>query len=529
MNSEVRVFCLRGPTISPEEVRGILPSAVVHPPAANGDLFRLGAQPGDVVLIIDGYYFNRLPVRHREVRAIIEAGVIVIGASSIGALRAAELNAFGMLGVGAIYRLYRDRVITGDDEVCVLHASEEFGFAPQSDALINMRVTFRDAVRRRILSPSEAGLLTEVARTRAFWQRQYRGVINAATERGLAEATARAFLDHLASIRRDVKHEDALRALRFVRDRRWRHIAPAAAIPRAPDVFDIRVWREEANEFQHTDGPLREHVVMGAAQMLACDYPRLHHRVALECLSVDGAPPPPPEDERVVLADFLVERGMSAGELPAWMDARGLRAEEVGAVARRQRTLSGIVGMSGDPGLEKLEELAVATARHRGVLAPLVTLDLGGWLTEAERDLLSTTQQLARVLTRALQSGRRTQVRGPFLAALKMDGDLAGALERAAATRTVNQQYAEKRPDISIAQLSSRVVLRWFATRWGRPADTFVAGAERGIYPIELSMLRLYYLFDKSRASAEAWQILGQDSAGPPPRRHRAHIPARAS
>ena len=45
------------------------------------------------------------------------AGTQVFGAASMGALRAAELAPFGMIGVGAIFAAYRDGRLTGDDEV----------------------------------------------------------------------------------------------------------------------------------------------------------------------------------------------------------------------------------------------------------------------------------------------------------------------------------------------------------------------------------------------------------------------------
>ena len=50
--------------------------------------------------LIDGY-FERVPsVSHKEILWAMSQGIVVIGAASMGALRAAELAPFGMLGVG---------------------------------------------------------------------------------------------------------------------------------------------------------------------------------------------------------------------------------------------------------------------------------------------------------------------------------------------------------------------------------------------------------------------------------------------
>ena len=55
----------------------------------------------------------------------MQAGIHVYGAASIGALRAAELDAFGMRGIGRIYEDFREGVLEDDDEVAVLHGPEE--------------------------------------------------------------------------------------------------------------------------------------------------------------------------------------------------------------------------------------------------------------------------------------------------------------------------------------------------------------------------------------------------------------------
>ena len=52
-----------------------------------------------------------------EVVAALRDGARVLGAASMGAIRAAECWPAGMQGVGAVYSLYRLGVISDDDEV----------------------------------------------------------------------------------------------------------------------------------------------------------------------------------------------------------------------------------------------------------------------------------------------------------------------------------------------------------------------------------------------------------------------------
>jgi hypothetical protein len=71
--------------------------ANVHPPARFGDILRVRSEGVRTVLLIDGLYWNDRPVRHKELLQLIDSGISVIGAASMGALRAAELNRYGMI------------------------------------------------------------------------------------------------------------------------------------------------------------------------------------------------------------------------------------------------------------------------------------------------------------------------------------------------------------------------------------------------------------------------------------------------
>src|SRR4051794_30849116 len=141
--SETYVYI--GPSLPADEVRVLLPGARILPPVRHGDLLALDARRGDRVLIIDGFFLHVAPVRHREILHLLDRGVMVAGASSMGALRAAELWRFGMRGVGEVFRLYRDGVVTGDDEVAIVHGPAEEGHRALSEPLVNIRVALRTA------------------------------------------------------------------------------------------------------------------------------------------------------------------------------------------------------------------------------------------------------------------------------------------------------------------------------------------------------------------------------------------------
>ncbi|HJJ27287.1 MAG TPA: TfuA-like protein, partial [Methanocorpusculum sp.] len=132
-----------GPSFPLEEAKTYLPDAVFRPPVKRGDVAAAAAEGMEVMVIIDGVFFQNEAVAHKEILAALKAGIHVFGSSSMGALRACELEPFGMTGVGKIFEWYRDGKIIADDEVGLLYDPESG--AALSDPMVNMRATFAKA------------------------------------------------------------------------------------------------------------------------------------------------------------------------------------------------------------------------------------------------------------------------------------------------------------------------------------------------------------------------------------------------
>ncbi|ABR60823.1 TfuA-like protein [Sinorhizobium medicae] len=186
MAADGPILVFLGPTLRLAEAEKIL-DAVYLQPAAQGD-FLLAAhafRPSAMVLI-DGQFQDRPAVRHKEILWAMAQGIVVIGAASMGALRAAELDAFGMIGVGLIYRWYR-RFSLGplsdaapDDAIAVLSGPPELGFLPLTDALVDLQRTFFALSRSGVILPSERDRLTTIARDLNFRERSLAAVFRAA-------------------------------------------------------------------------------------------------------------------------------------------------------------------------------------------------------------------------------------------------------------------------------------------------------------------------------------------------------------
>ena len=153
------ILVFLGPSLPLREARPLLPGAVFLPPARQGDLYRAARdrRPAAIALV-DGFLGTAPPVWHREILWAMAEGVRVLGAASMGALRAAELDAFGMVGIGKIYAAYKAGryppfadPFEDDAEVAVRQAPAELGSLPVSDAMVDLRETLAAAAAAGVI------------------------------------------------------------------------------------------------------------------------------------------------------------------------------------------------------------------------------------------------------------------------------------------------------------------------------------------------------------------------------------------
>jgi len=202
------VIVFAGPTLSRAEILDIAP-VTVRGPAGRGDVYRATQARPSVIAIIDGTFDQTPAVWHKEILWALTLGIEVVGCSSLGALRAAELHPFGMRGAGAIFDAYATGELTADDEVAVLHATAEHDFRPLSDALVNLRATFKKAADVGVLTPPMSERLQAIAQALFYPERRYQRVLELARERALDASQLDAFERWLPSGKVDQKKADA--------------------------------------------------------------------------------------------------------------------------------------------------------------------------------------------------------------------------------------------------------------------------------------------------------------------------------
>jgi hypothetical protein len=165
-----RPIVFLGPSLSVEDARAVL-DADYRPPVQRGDVAAAAEEKPPLIGMIDGVFLATLPPSPMEVLRALQTGVTILGASSLGALRAVELEPFGMIGVGRIFQMYRRRRLTADDEVALVFAPDDF--RPLSEPLVNMRFALAAARRAGIIDDRLRRELLRRARATYFPQRSW--------------------------------------------------------------------------------------------------------------------------------------------------------------------------------------------------------------------------------------------------------------------------------------------------------------------------------------------------------------------
>lgn len=210
----MRVVVFAGPSI-PAVAAAAIADFDYRPPAAQGDVTRAVWAGAHVIGLIDGYFESVPAVWHKEILFALSSGVHVFGAASMGALRAAELDSFGMRGVGRIYEWYASGALDADDEVALVHGPAEMDYASLSEPLVNVRATLDSAVSSGELSAASAASVLSAAKGIFYKDRTWQRIV-AATDSETPELNR--FVRWLAGIKVDQKRLDAEDLLRVVAD-----------------------------------------------------------------------------------------------------------------------------------------------------------------------------------------------------------------------------------------------------------------------------------------------------------------------
>jgi len=191
--SEVVIYL--GPSLAIEVAKSTLPIAEYRPPIRRGDLlydlsaFRL-------VGIIDGEFTPM--ISPKEVLQALVRGATVLGASGLGALRAAELHLYGVVGIGTIFQWFNSGYLQNDDAVAVAYNPQTF--QRLSEPLVNIVYALSRATEDGVIQSEEKDELISVSRNTYYPDRTYSHLF--------ANAVGRISADKLTALQHYISRHD---------------------------------------------------------------------------------------------------------------------------------------------------------------------------------------------------------------------------------------------------------------------------------------------------------------------------------
>jgi hypothetical protein len=204
-----------GPTLDVATATSIL-DATYLPPVSQGDVYRVARKRPEAIAIVDGYFESAPSVWHKEILWAMSHGIPVIGCSSMGALRAAELELYGMIGVGSVFADFRDGILEDDDEVAVWHGDAASGYRQLSDALVDIRACIARAAAEGVVHEETAERLIAIGKALYFKDRSYATIMAIAAERNVSPSQLAALRSWLNAHAFSQKHLDAVAMLRAI-------------------------------------------------------------------------------------------------------------------------------------------------------------------------------------------------------------------------------------------------------------------------------------------------------------------------
>jgi hypothetical protein len=170
----MKTIVFSGPSITEAEVHRL--AACTHaPPIKRGDL--AAVDDYDVFVILDGEFGQNMSVSPKEILAVLDRGKTVIGAASMGALRASELDRSGMIGVGWVYDHFRRCAVRRDADVALVYSP--FDFKPITVPMVDLEYWMEQASAAGLIRNQERAVLLKIARNIFFADRTLDRLIGA--------------------------------------------------------------------------------------------------------------------------------------------------------------------------------------------------------------------------------------------------------------------------------------------------------------------------------------------------------------
>jgi hypothetical protein len=237
--TEVVIFC--GSTLDRHTASAILDAAWRAPAARDDVAMAVLAMRPRAIGLIDGTFATGPAVSHKEILWAMSEGVHVFGSAGMGALRAAELEAVGMEGIGKVFVSLKNRDIEDDDEIAVDHEAQPASGLLRVETMVNIRATLSQARAEGVIGPSLHGELTGWAKEMFYKDRSYEALLDRAQACGAPLEALVRLRGWLQRGRVDQMRLDAIDMLKIIRHRIDKGLARKSTAFR---MEPARIWVE---------------------------------------------------------------------------------------------------------------------------------------------------------------------------------------------------------------------------------------------------------------------------------------------
>jgi hypothetical protein len=236
LKSPMKTIIFGGPSIN-NDLKARFAKFKFRGPAQQGDIYQAAeSSQANRLILLDGYYKTVPAVWHKEVIYAINKGITVIGSSSLGALRAVELEPYGMKGYGRIYQWYRDGILDRDPDVAVTHTSGEDNFRTLTIPVVNVLATIKDSSFNFKLELIEEVL--RLTRSIFFEQRTMSALVSKIDSSELEAIDKKNIINELSEKYVDQKLKDSEATLEWIKNEEAR-ITP---LPIAERLNETLYW-----------------------------------------------------------------------------------------------------------------------------------------------------------------------------------------------------------------------------------------------------------------------------------------------
>ena len=167
----MKIKIYSGLSLKSEQVAKLLPQAVFSGPIKRRDIIQDIKNGFQVIGIIDGEFLQNLAVSPSEISDAIRCGLKVYGSSSMGAMRAVELNKYGMIGCGRIFEYIHAQAYFKDDQLGQLFFGENSPI--QTLPFLDLKLGIDDLCQLKKLTKQEAALIIREYERLHFSERSF--------------------------------------------------------------------------------------------------------------------------------------------------------------------------------------------------------------------------------------------------------------------------------------------------------------------------------------------------------------------